>query len=280
MEKVLTISISVIMAILLCVGPAMAVPFPDNLANDIYDSSPDATPTARDKNDGEPDIFDAVNHLLGTTFDGNEDVDPYFVEPDYVWQELNGHIAIIGMTAGYSNTLGVYTGLASGDSKTQLIGPYSNKFEFLGDGTEIDPYPAALTTLGAGTEFGWYLYANQETYYYSDPDLNSDNLDHMMTFGLSGLVGKTVYTYTDSDNDGVLDEDEKGSVTAYTFSNPYLIAWEDLALESGALGDEDYDDMMYVVDYVAPVPEPTTLLLIGTGLVVLAVIGRRRFYVK
>jgi hypothetical protein len=55
----------------------------------------------------------------------------------------------------------------------------------------------------------------------------------------------------------------------WTLNHPYLLAWEDLGWNGTHLGDEDYDDMMDLVDHVAPIPAPAAVLLgiVGTGAV-------------
>ena len=128
-----------------------------------------------------------------------------------------------------------------------------------------------------GTEFGWYLEVDDGTgttvTYYSESDHpdNPDCYDHMMTFDLGGPL-----TFNGID-----------------YENPCLIAWEDKPwaeytntyghLESGyssyssyTLGDEDYNDLIFLVD-ARPVPEPATMLLLGSGFIGIAVSSKKRF---
>jgi hypothetical protein len=54
----------------------------------------------------------------------------------------------------------------------------------------------------------------------------------------------------------------------------YILGWNDNLYPSG--GDLDYDDMVIALRSAAPVPEPTTLILVGTGLLGLAGFGRKK----
>lgn len=97
---------------------------------------------------------------------------------------------------------------------------------------------------------------------------------------------RTTYTLYDSDVNGALLEDDSLLDMSFDISDTYFVNdpwgvicikalvswddgnWKDFAITKVAIGGEPGG---------APVPEPATMLLLGTGLIGLAGIGRKKF---
>jgi hypothetical protein len=107
----------------------------------------------------------------------------------------------------------------------------------------------------AGNNFGYYLLNKTGHRFYSQTALNSGD-DHMVAF-------------RGNDKDIV---QIPGLAEGVWTSSEYVLGWEDLPRP----GDQDYQDLVLMVESVTPVPEPATLLLIGSGLIGLGAFGRKK----
>lgn len=284
-QKKMLCSFLTIFGILLNSSFSFAQPFTPTIGSDSYGISQGIgnnplIPTPNDSGDGTPQIYDAVNLLLGTSYSTNSQLDFLrYTGPDKVWMDLStannkGTFVAIGLTAENTNTFGVYP--LPLEVHMPVLGPYSG-FNFLGGGTSSNPFPAALSPLTPGTNFGWYLDTVNGPLtrtWDSDPGKNENGLDHMLTYHLPNLTGTSIYfeRYTCNNQGSQCKVIEK-----YTFNDPYLLAWEDLPLrENGLLGDEDYNDFLVLVDRVRPVPEPLSFIFLGSGFLGLVGIRKKR----
>ena len=160
---------------------------------------------------------------------------------DKIWMNLNGGAVAKAKYAADEHEFGY---IDTSDVYRSLFNVQSNYF-----GTIYDDISGK--TLGSADvlTFKWALRDLSVTNQYTSDPSDNNGLDHMVTWLITGG-----------------DEDLIGS---------YVIAWED----RNDL-DWDYNDLVVEITNAAPVPEPATMLLLGSGLIGLAGLGRKKFLKK
>jgi hypothetical protein len=243
-------------------------PFPGAMTDGSFGPVGSVTPNS---NTGEYEVYTAVNSLLGTSYTSNAQIDSLEYTGDAsTWvQTSNGGYNVISVGAAATETLQVYNASTPGTLISPLGGFTGSGA--VGNGTSGNPYIGASSVFPVGTNFGFAMnsvYAPNSYIWNSNPTLNSDGMDHMLAYNLSALTGTKIY----------VTDPNTGLTSQVTLENPYLLAFEDMPLggATGNLSDMDYNDLTVLVNGVAPVPEPVTVALFGTGLLAMAGFAMRR----
>lgn len=242
MKKLLTILLIPLMAVFLVAGSVGALPFNDRPVSGLTNLG-----ALQSFFDGTLSPYQTSN--LGIDAYNDQYSAALYQPANTVLSDAAALLFYEG--AGYFNVnaFGIYSATDPSKMLTVFAGtdnaPSTALVSWVGNDVWLGSISGAPDISNFGRDFGYFLYSGDGYLFFSEDDRNPGGLAQMLI-------------YQDS-----------------AFDNEWWIGIEDLNRSIGS--DSDFEDMIVKVSEVSPVPEPATMLLLGTGLIGLAGIGRKKF---
>jgi len=226
----------------------------------VFSQNVFAVPTLgiADPNNGEKHLYEIWEDTFNVDIDDSSQAlfDSYGITNDSLWYETNGGVHLEATYAGFRHQLGFST-----DGST---------IHSIGDWLDAD----GSFSYNPEHEFNLTVQAFEWVDQYST---DGDNHPEGKIFSKSDNANFAAFEVPDE----LLSNFTGGiNLEGYNQGEVWFLAFEDQPVGSGGAGDEDYNDLVFVATDVAPVPEPTTMLLFGTGLLGLVGFGRKKFFKK
>jgi hypothetical protein len=179
-----------------------------------------------------------------------------------------------------ADSFNAVTGITGTDGKLSSVegnAPFASGANLIATGGEVDLFFAGYAAgdvdlLVNGSQV---IFANQITPLGTKFDLGDFTAGTVITLAMKNTVTGDMYYTGPAGSDGLIHSAyAPWTANSAIPENGTFVGFEDLPNGST---DGDYNDLMIVASGVTPTPEPGTLMLLGTGILAMGLLTKRRF---